>query len=122
LRRAFRQTLTRQQRRSDGTVSVHGCRFEVPSAWRSLRRVTLRVARWDLTDVDLIDPNTECIVATLRPLDKVANASAQRRAYQAPDPTPSAPSPAPLLQQWKDEAAASGLVPAFLPLEPSDGD
>jgi len=36
LRRAFRTEVTRKQRRSDGTVTVEGVRFEVPSAYRTL--------------------------------------------------------------------------------------
>ncbi|MBW1688821.1 MAG: IS481 family transposase, partial [Deltaproteobacteria bacterium] len=31
LRRAFRREVTRRQRKSDGTVSLEGVRFEVPS-------------------------------------------------------------------------------------------
>ena len=48
LRRAFRTEVTRTQRRSDGTVTVEGIRFEVPSAYRALVLLRLRVARWDL--------------------------------------------------------------------------
>lgn len=120
LRRAFRHTVTRSQRRSDGTVSVHGRRFEVPSAWRTLRRVTVRVARWDLSAIDLVDPDSDQSVTTLRPLDKAANASAQRRAFETPDPVPVAPTPAPLLEQWLADHAATGLPPAYLPQEPAD--
>ena len=120
LRHAFRQSVTRQQRRSDGTVSVYGRRFEIPSAWRTLRRVTLRVARWDLSGIDLIDPDSDQIVAALRPLDKAANASAPRRAFDTPDPVPLAPTPAPLLAQWLADYAATGLPPAYLPQEPGD--
>ena len=49
LRRAFRTEVTRKQRRSDGTVTVEGVRFEVPSAYRTLWQLRLRVARWDLS-------------------------------------------------------------------------
>lgn len=45
LRRAFRTEVTRTQRRSDGSVSVEGVRYEVPSAYRSLQTLRLRVAR-----------------------------------------------------------------------------
>jgi transposase InsO family protein len=120
LRQAFRQTVVRTQRRSDGTVSVAAQRFEIPSAWRTLRRVHLRLARWDLSSIDLIDPETEQIVATLSPLNKAANASAPRRAFDTPDPAPAAPTPAPLLEQWRAEYAATGLPPAYLPLEDTD--
>ena len=36
LRRAFRTEVTRKQRRSDGTVTVEGVRFEIPAAYRTL--------------------------------------------------------------------------------------
>ena len=36
LRRAFRTEVSRKQRRSDGTVTVEGVRFEVPAAYRNL--------------------------------------------------------------------------------------
>ena len=108
LRQAFRQTVVRVQRRSDGTVSVYGQRFEIPSAWRTLRRVHVRVARWDLSAIDLIDPDSDRVVATLLPQDKAANAQARRRAYDTPDPTPVAPTPAPLLDDWLARAAATG--------------
>ena len=58
LRRAFRTEITRTQRRSDGTVTVEGIRFEIPAAYRSLVSLRLRVARWDLACVDLVDPRS----------------------------------------------------------------
>ena len=48
LRRAFRQGVTRRQRRSDGTVSLEARRFEIPSRFRHLESVTLSYARWNL--------------------------------------------------------------------------
>jgi len=55
LRAAFRIEVKRRQRRSDGTVSLEGQRFEIPSRYRHLSEVYLRYARWDLSRVDLID-------------------------------------------------------------------
>ena len=55
LRAAFRIEVKRKQRRSDGTVSLDGQRFEIPSRYRHLSEVSLRYARWDLSCVDLID-------------------------------------------------------------------
>jgi transposase InsO family protein len=71
LRRAFRMEVSRKQRKSDGTVTVEGVRFEVPSAYRTLSRVQLRVARWDLSSIDLVDPRKGTHLATLLPLDKL---------------------------------------------------
>ncbi len=56
LRRAFRMMISRTQRRSDGTTTVDGVRFEIPSGYRNLERLFVRYARWDLSAVDLVDP------------------------------------------------------------------
>lgn len=53
LRRAFRTQETRTQRRSDGTISVEGVRFEIPWRYRALERPTVRIARWDLSSIEL---------------------------------------------------------------------
>lgn len=116
LRRAFRTELTRKQRRSDGTATVEGVRFEVPSAYRTLTVLHLRVARWDLSTVDLVDPRSGHHLATLLPLDKTRNAEGIRRAL-APvgaEPTPRA-GIAPHLRALMAEYAATGLPPAYVP-------
>lgn len=130
LRRAFRMEISRTQRRSDGTVTVEGVRFEVPSAYRTLAHVRLRVARWDLSSVDLIDPRSGRHLATLLPLDKEKNADRVRRAL--PEAlSPKAPlekssGMAPLLRALMADYAATGLPPAYLPKnapsKPSDED
>ena len=121
LRRAFRTEITRTQRRSDGTITVEGIRYEVPSAYRTLVRATVRVARWDLSSVDLVDPRTGTHLATLLPLDKERNADRQRRALPddatSPDTSasPAAVGVAPLLRAQMAAYAATGLPPAYLP-------
>lgn len=119
LRRAFRMDVSRTQRRSDGTVTVEGVRFEVPSAYRTLIRLHLRVARWDLSSVALVDPRTGAHLATLLPLDKLKNADRARRVLaNAPTPPKPADKPAgiaPLLRELMAEYAATGLPPAYLP-------
>lgn len=119
LRRAFRMEITRTQRRSDGTVTAFGVRYEVPSAYRTLSKLRLRVARWDLASIDLVDPRADNHLATLFPLDKIKNADRRRRVL---DPLPSQPSPAdkpagiaPLLRSLMADYAATGLPPAYLP-------
>lgn len=118
LRRAFRMEVTRTQRRSDGTVTVEGIRFEIPAAYRTLDKVRLRIARWDLGSADLVDPRTGAHLATLLPLNKAKNADRVRRAL--PQVPPAAPSPrptgiAPLLRAQMAEYAATGLPPGYLP-------
>jgi transposase InsO family protein len=119
LRRAFRMEVTRTQRRSDGTITVEGVRFEVPSAYRTLRRVRVRVARWDLSSVDLVDPRHGTHLATLLPLDKAKNADRARRALEGavspPMPAKKPAGIAPLLRALMAAYAATGLPPAYLP-------
>ena len=122
LRRAFRGEVGRSQRRSDGTISLEGRRFEVPSRYRHLERLRVRYARWDLRSVDLVDPRTGAILCALYPLDKTANADGRRRQLgPAPETAPEdgapppAPGIAPLLRKLMADYAATGLPPAYLP-------
>ena len=119
LRRAFRTELSRTQRRSDGTVTVEGVRFEVPAAYRALSLLRLRVARWDLSSVDLVDGRTGVHLATLLPLDKHKHADGVRRVLpkgaEATAPSKPPPGIAPLLRAQMAEYAATGLPPAYLP-------
>ena len=120
---AFRIELARRQRRSDGTVSLAGRRFEIPARYRHLERVHLRYARWDLTRVDLVDARTGTMLCPVRPLDKSANADGQRRTLDplAPEVSPIPSSGiAPLLRKLLAEYAATGLPPAYLPLPQKD--
>jgi len=55
VRQAFRIKGSRSQRRSDGTLSVEGVRFEVPNRFRHIERLPVRYARWDLSSVDVMD-------------------------------------------------------------------
>lgn len=117
LRRAFRTEVSRKQRRSDGTVTVEGVRFEVPCAYRTLLDLRLRVARWDLSSIELVDPRSGEHLVTLLPLDKAKNAERARRTLAAAAPhTPSAPvGIAPHLRALMADYAATGLPPAYLP-------
>lgn len=122
LRRAFRTERTRKVHRSDGTFTLAGVRFELPSAYRTLLTVHVRVARWDLSSVDLVDPRHGTHLATVLPLDKAKNADGRRRTIAPPaaaEPAttvaPSPPGIAPLLKALMAEYAATGLPPAYLP-------
>ena len=130
MRQAFRAQVARTQRRSDGTLSLEGRRFELPSRYRHLDRVWVRYARWDLRAVDLVDPHTGAILAPLYPLDKHRNADGQRRRLDAEPPAagagsatgPPSPEIAPLLRQLMADYAATGLPPAYLPLRRADAE
>lgn len=124
LRRAFRIQTSRAVRRSDATFTLAGIRFELPWRYRTLTRVTLRVARWDLSTVDLVDPRSGTHLATILPLDKSANADGRRRSTapvtataSAPASAPASPSSgiAPHLRRLMADYAATGLPPAYLP-------
>ena len=122
LANAFRIESSRRQRRADGTVSLAGKRFEIPARYRHLGTVQLRYARWDLSQIDLVDAHTGSVLCPVRPLDKSANADGQRRALTpvGADLTPLPPAGiAPLLTQLLAEYAATGLPPAYLPKDPS---
>ncbi len=122
LRDAFRIEVKRRQRRSDGTVSLHGQRLEIPSRYRHLSDVHLRYARWDLSRVDLIDPRSGQILCPVRPIDKAANAEGLRRPVEPITNAASVPATgiAPLLKQMIADYAATGLPPAYLPTPDED--
>lgn len=120
LRLAFRQDVQRTQRRSDGTISLEGVRFEIPNRLRHLSSLTVRYARWNLGCVHVVDPRTGTLLAPVHPLDKVRNADGQRRTLDpvlptiVPQVTP-AGEMAPLLRKLMTEYAATGIPPAYIP-------
>jgi putative transposase len=113
----FGREALRTQRRSDGTITVEGVRYEVPSRYRVLERVQVRFATWDKRMVHLVDPNSGAILCGLHPLDRAANADGRRRVIDAQsDEEPRAPSGlAPLLQKLMSDYEQSGLGWGFLP-------
>ena len=118
---SFTRQITRRQRQSDATVTVDGVRFEVPSRFRHLPRLSLRYASWDLSRLVLVDTDRGNPLAQLLPQDKEKNASGRRRtlAPVATLPVTAATSteevPA-LVRKWLAEYAATGLPPAYLPV------
>ena len=124
LRDAFRLESKRRQRTSDGTVSLEGVRFEVPTRFRHFQDVVVRYARWDLGRVDLVDPRAGTVLARLYPQDRTANADARRCFVGPPTSASSAdsghsPKPLPpLLKRILDEYSATGTPPAYLPKNP----
>ena len=117
MRRAFRCPEQRRQRRSDGTFSLAGIRFEIPGQYRHLERVTDAYARWNLQAVELLDPHTLAPLCPVYPLDKAANADGKRRrlaATPAEEPGASAPTESglpPLLDKYIRDYAATGRPP-----------
>jgi len=120
LRHAFCDQVKRKQRKSDGTLSLHGKRFEVPSHYRSMANLSIRYARWDLGHVSLVDPNNNNLpLCMLYPQDKSANASGLRRSLEPHTDMPlSETTPlgtAPLLKELMAEFAATGLPMPYIP-------
>jgi hypothetical protein len=83
LRMAFVCEVDRLQRKSDGTMSLDGVRFEIPSAYRHHKNLLIHYTSWDLSFVFLVDPMTSKPLARLYPLDKSKNNDG-KRARHAP--------------------------------------
>jgi putative transposase len=118
LKLAFTAELGRSQRRSDGTISLSGIRFEIPSRYSHFERVSVRVASWDLSWVHLVDPKTGAILCRLFPLDKAKNAEGQRATKGSDQASMQSAAPsamAPLLEKLIQQHAATGMPPAYLP-------
>jgi putative transposase len=121
LRQAFTAECSRKQRKSDGTISVEGKRFELPSRYRHLEAVTVRYASWDLSHVYLSDGRSGQVLGRLYPQDKHKNADGKRRRKEAiTEPVGCVPElpdgqMAPLLRKLIADYAATGLPPAYLP-------
>jgi putative transposase len=126
LRQAFTAEIARTQRKSDGTLSIEGRRFELPSRYRHLGQVTVRYASWDLSHVYLSDARSGQVLCRLYPQDKHKNADGKRRRKQSitntTDSVPALPNGqmAPLLNKLIAEYAATGLPPAYLPKDESN--
>jgi len=128
LRRAFRDQLMRRQRKSDGTISIAGIRYEVPSCYRTLEKLAVRVARWDRSSVDMVDLKRGTHLTTLLPVDRERNAERHRREIvtphdaNRPQPLPQVAGIAPLLRQQMAEYAATGFPPAYMPFDRTNKD
>lgn len=120
LQAAFAEQVRRKQRRSDGTITVDGVRFELPARYRHLGRVTVRKRSWDLHSVLLVDPRLDKVLCRLHPLDKQKNADRRRAPITPATSTTQPPAPsgvAPLLRKLLADYAVTGLPPAYLPLD-----
>jgi len=119
LHRTFCVEVRRKQRRSDGTLTLHGCRFEVPNQYRHLDALYVRYAHWDLRSAFLVDPHSNIYLVTLYPQDKAENAQGLRRTLHQTESKPvheiASTGIAPLLKELMAEYAATGLPPAYLP-------
>lgn len=119
LKAAFTMASHRRQRKTDGTISLAGKRFEIPDRFRFLKDIPVRYARWDLSKVHIFDQGSDKLVARIHPLDKTKNASGLRktRSESLPvnNPAERVPGPPALLQEMINSFQSSGLPPAYIP-------
>jgi transposase InsO family protein len=119
LRGKFRRREHRTQRTSDGTISLHGRRYEIPAQYRHLASVCVAYAKWDLDCVHLWDERNDRELSRIFPLDRARNADGARRAVPVearrlrPRVKPDGKMP-PLLQLLMDRQAKTGVPPAYL--------
>jgi transposase InsO family protein len=122
LRLAFCAQTSRRQRKSDGTISLVGIRYEIPGRYRNLEQIWVRYAGWDLSHVYMIDGRTGTMLTRLYPLDKARNADGCRRGLENLDASAASETEAipqegmaPLLRKLMEDYSATGLPPAYLP-------
>jgi len=121
LRSAFRRQVKRTQRRSDGTVSLEGKRFEIPDVYRDLKHITIRYAVWDLATIHMVDLDTSTIISPLYPQNKSANADGLRKQRQSGSHSKpqqqnlSFSETSPYLKKLMNEYAATGLPQGYIP-------
>jgi hypothetical protein len=99
----------------------------VPARLRHLPRLRLRYQSWDLSVAYLVDPRDASIIDTIYPQDKAKNARGYRRAIEPVcDPLPETKGPddpiPPLLRKLLADYAATGLPPAYIPKNETEGE
>jgi len=116
---AFTYSAHRTQRRSDGTIQLEGCRYEIPSRYRHLEIIHLRYPRWEPSLVFMVDPKRQDKICKIYPVDLKKNAQGQRSFHSQnsniDNTQPRSTEIAPLLQKLMADYAATGLPPAYIP-------
>jgi len=97
----------RSQRLTDGTISLMAKRYEIPLRFRTLPKIWIRYARWDMSKVYLVDRSTGEVLERIYPLDKVKNSYIGRRVITDNPSIQKSVLPAnevaPLLQKYKED-------------------
>jgi hypothetical protein len=123
MRLAFSVQEPRTQRRTDGTITILGVRFELPSSLRHRQHVQVKYRSFDLSQAYVVDDHSGEVVCRILPLDRVANANFQRRvrtpvgASTEPAPATAGGPTSPLMRKLLREHDAAGLPPAYIPLD-----
>lgn len=124
--KAFRTPTTRIVRKSDNTITVDTVRFEIPRQFHHLHEITIAYARWDLSSVTVLEPETHQPVCEIFPVDLNKNANGLR-APLSENPTtepellrdePCEHLPPTLARCLRDFAAKNPLA-GYIPLERS---
>ena len=120
IRQAFTHQERRVQRKSDGTISLRGVRFEIPSRFRHMPHIHIRYQSWDMSIAYILDPRSRRIIGRIYPQDKAKNANGYRKAIEpavtAQPAEPDADPIPPLLRKMLSDYAATGMPPAYLPV------
>ena len=89
----------------------------MPDAYHTLVYITVRYAYWDLSVIDMVDPDTSNILAALYPQNKSANANGLRRLRAAEPQAQESPvyGTPPYLQKLLNDYAATGLPQSYIP-------
>lgn len=117
LRNTFTVESARSLRRSDCTISIEGRRYEVPSAFRHLKQISVRYANWDLSQVLQVDAKTGGVIGRIFPRDVEKNADGRRRTMSPishPWQPPTQTGMAPLLLSLLQKHTESGLPKGYL--------
>lgn len=128
LQMAFTVKETRTQRFSDGTLTISGVRFEVPSWFNKIKKLSVRYRSWDLSKAWIIDNRTGTALASIYPLDKARNADGQRRVIARSDVEVEEENNIeesglpPYLKHILAQYARTGLPPAYIPKEAEPGE
>ena len=78
MKKCFRMRVKRTVRKTDGTLTLDGTRFELPRCYAHMDEVLLRYARWNLGEAEVLCPDTFKPLCVIYPLDKLTNSLAHR--------------------------------------------
>ncbi|MBF0442189.1 MAG: DDE-type integrase/transposase/recombinase [Oligoflexales bacterium] len=119
LRKAFTIETNRILRRTDCTISIDSRRYEIPGSYKHLKRIFIRYAEWDLSNVFMVNQQSGEIITQIFPLDLERNSDGKRRAIQPLNESFKFPDRsvgiAPLLKQYISDYTVSGLPMSYIP-------
>ncbi len=121
LNRIFRRTVTRNLRKTDGTITIDGVRYQVPQHLRHMHKLSLRYICWDSSYVTITDPDTKVDIVDIYPVNKTLNSIKRNRKDIGAADTPiksdvSSSSVPPLLERLLNEyKQETGNIAGYIP-------